>query len=127
MDRKQYESDITREQFEQIRVMLEGAKHKTRPRKHDLYDIFCGIVYLMKSACTWRMLPSDFPPWRTVHEYFRQWSAKPVGEGPSLLEGALKKCGEQRTIALWSARQNNLLHHRRAKCEEYGHGTVERV
>ena len=39
-----YPSDITREQFEIIRPDLEKAKKKTRPRKYDLYDIFCAVL-----------------------------------------------------------------------------------
>jgi transposase len=85
MQRKRYTSDISREQFGLIRSMLEGCKRKTRPRRHDLYDIFCGVVYVLKSGCTWRLLPGDFPPWRTVHEYFRQWSSVPDSQGSSLL------------------------------------------
>ena len=27
----------------------------------------------MRSGCPWRLLPRDFPPWRTVYHYFRQW------------------------------------------------------
>jgi len=71
--------------------MLEGAKKETRPRGHDLYDIFCGVLYVLKSACQWRMLPSDFAPWRTVHYYFDQWSQKGPNGEDSLLEQALKK------------------------------------
>ena len=127
MERKRYGSDISRQQFEQVRPMLESAKQKTRPRKHDLYDIFCAILYVMKSACTWRNLPGDFAPWRTVHEYFRQWSARRTKSGTSLLEDALKKCGEQRAYAQWSVRQNDVLYHRRAKRQEHRYGTEERV
>ncbi|MDP3009750.1 MAG: transposase, partial [Methylococcales bacterium] len=68
--RKKYPSDISREQFEQIRELLESACKKTRPRQVDLYDVFCAVLYLLKSGCQWRMLPSDFPKWRTVHHYF---------------------------------------------------------
>jgi putative transposase len=32
-----------------------------------------GIFYRLRSGCAWRMLPHDFPPWRTVYGYFRQW------------------------------------------------------
>ncbi|MCX4269168.1 MAG: IS5/IS1182 family transposase, partial [Lachnospiraceae bacterium] len=42
-----YPSDISREQFELVREDLEHAKKKTRPRKTDLYDIFCAILYLL--------------------------------------------------------------------------------
>ena len=47
-------------------------------------------AYVLKSGCQWRRLPSDFPKWRTVHEYFRQWSERSAEEKISLLERALK-------------------------------------
>ncbi|MDR2608999.1 MAG: IS5/IS1182 family transposase, partial [Rickettsiales bacterium] len=40
--RKSYPSDVSREQFEKIRPILESSKQKTKPRKLDLYDVFCG-------------------------------------------------------------------------------------
>ena len=43
-----YPSDISKEQFEIIRKDLENAKKRTRPRKVDLYDVFCAILYLLK-------------------------------------------------------------------------------
>ncbi|MDR1931517.1 MAG: IS5/IS1182 family transposase, partial [Spirochaetales bacterium] len=36
-----YPSDITREEFEIIRADLESARKTTKPRKIDLYDVFC--------------------------------------------------------------------------------------
>ncbi|MGZ8192929.1 MAG: transposase, partial [Methylobacter sp.] len=39
--RKTYPSDISREQFEQIRPLLESVRKKTKPRTVDLYEIFC--------------------------------------------------------------------------------------
>ncbi|MBI2343304.1 MAG: IS5 family transposase [Deltaproteobacteria bacterium] len=88
--RKKYPSDISREQFEKIRPLLEGARKKTRPRRIELYDIFCGVLYLLKSGCQWRMMPSDFPKWRTIHFYFQIWSEAREGE-KSILDQALKK------------------------------------
>ena len=82
-----YPSDITREQFEAIRPLLESARKRTKPRRHDLYDVFCGILYVLKSGCQWRMLPADFPDWNSVYAYFRKWSAQRE-EQPSLLEEA---------------------------------------
>ena len=90
--RKIYPSDVSRAQFELIRDLLESARKRMRPRQVDLYDVFCGVLYLLKSGCQWRMLPSDFPKWRTVHHYFSLWSEVPEG-GISLLERALKKSG----------------------------------
>jgi transposase len=63
---RNYPSDIMREELEIIRTILESAKKVTKPRKKDLYDIFCAILYLIKSDCQWRMLPADFPKWAIV-------------------------------------------------------------
>jgi hypothetical protein len=54
--------------------ILESARKKTKPRNVDLYDAFCGVLYVLKSGCQWAMLPSDFPKWRTVYNYFQIWS-----------------------------------------------------
>ena len=43
--RQAYDSDITREQFNQIVLDLEFTRKRTRPRKIDLYDVFCAILY----------------------------------------------------------------------------------
>lgn len=88
--RQTYPSDISREQFEPILPVLESARKTTKPRTIDLYDVFCAVLYLLKSGCQWRMIPGDFPKWRTVHSYFQQWSEPPCDEEPSLLEQALK-------------------------------------
>ena len=71
-----YPSDISREQFARILPTLESARRRTKPRTVDLYDVFCGVLYLLKSGCQWRMLPADFSNWRTCYKYFRQWSER---------------------------------------------------
>lgn len=120
--RKQYPSDISREQFAIILPTLEMARKRTKPRTVDVYEVFCGVLYVLKSGCQWRMLPSDFPTWRTCYEYFRKWSAKRPGNARSLLEEALKKCGWRGEAKPWSERENQFPHRGRAKREEYGHG-----
>jgi transposase len=97
MPRTAFASDIPREQFEQIRPMLEAARRRTRPRKHDLYDVFCAVLYFLDSGCTWRNLPPEFPPWRTVHEYFTQWTSA-RGQQTSLLEEVLRALRRQDLI-----------------------------
>ena len=86
-----YSSDISREQFAWILPCLESARRRTKPRTVDLYDVFCGVLYLLKSGCQWRMLPADFPDWRTCYKYFRQWSERPDPAKHSILEQVLKK------------------------------------
>ena len=88
-----YPSDISREQFARILPTLASARRRTKPRTVDLYDVFCGVLYLLKSGCQWRMLPADFPDWRTCYQYFRQWSERPGPGQDSILEQVLKKIG----------------------------------
>jgi transposase len=87
-----YPSDITREQFEIIRSDLERAKKTTKPRKIDLYSVYCAILYLNKSGCQWDMIPSDFPKRGIVRYYYDVWSAKRE-DGSTLLSEVLKKIG----------------------------------
>ena len=91
--RKSYPSDISREQFEEIREELAGAKKATHPRKYDLYDIFCAILYLLKEGCTWRAIPHDFPKWQNVRYHYDIW-ASPDEDGVSILDRVLRRLVE---------------------------------
>lgn len=116
--RKAYPSDISREQFEVIRPLLESVRKTTKPRTVDLYEVFCGVLYLLKSGCQWRMLPSDFPKWRTVYAYFEKWR-EPGQDGISVLEQALKKSGWRGSLQTGAERLDALYHRRRAEREEH--------
>lgn len=91
--RKSYPSDISREQFEEIREELAKAKKATHPRKYDLYDIFCAILYLLKEGCTWRAIPHDFPKWQNVRYHYDIW-ASPDEDGVSILDRVLRRLVE---------------------------------
>ncbi|MFA1721548.1 IS5 family transposase [Xanthomonas campestris pv. raphani] len=90
MRQKTYPSDMSREQFEHVLPILEQARKRTKPRRVDMYEVWCAVLYVLRTGCQWRALPSDFPKWRTVHSYFAKWS-ECDDEGMSLLEQALKK------------------------------------
>ncbi len=103
-----YPSDISRAQFNTIAPILEGARKKTKPRTVDLYDVFNGLMYVVKTGCQWRPLPKDYPHWNTVHSYFRIWSETPKEETESVLTRVLKKIGRHRAYERW---QEMLNHH----------------
>ena len=124
--RKKYPSDISRKQFQKIRRLLEKARKTTKPRTIALYEVFCGLLYLLKSGCQWRMLPSDFPKWRTVHSYFQIWSDTDEGK-ESVLDQALKKNGWRGPVRPWEEDQNKFLHPGRAEREEYRYRKREGV
>ena len=121
-----YPSDISREQFELIREELEQAKRRTRPRKYDLYDIFCGVLYVLRGGIQWRMLPSDFPKWQLVYYYFSVWS-KADQEGISLLDRLLKKIGQNGTQCLPEKRENHIWNCGRKEYQKCGYSKRKRL
>ena len=121
--RKSYPSDISREQFEIIRPLLESARKKTAPRTVELYEVFCAVLYLLRSGCQWRMLPEEFPKWRTVHAYFAIWSEP--RQGGSLLEQALKKSDWRGPRETGAQRMQRALDRGRAEREEHGHSGLQ--
>jgi putative transposase len=99
MSRKAYPSDLTDEQWALVEPDVPLAWPGGRPRKTDMREVVNAILYLTRESCSWRALPHDFPPWKTVYNYFRDWSAD--GTWDRLL-GALRpqarlKAGRQPT------------------------------
>jgi len=80
MKTKPYPSDLTDEQWQVIEPLLPKAKFGGRPRTTDLRRIVNGIMYLVRTGCSWRMLPRDFPPWPTVHDYYRRFRCEGIWE-----------------------------------------------
>jgi putative transposase len=68
-----YPTDLNDTQWSIIRPYLPAEAKTGRPREHGWRVILNGIFYLLQSGCSWRMLPSDLPPWQTVYHYFRLW------------------------------------------------------
>ena len=90
--RNSYASDISKEKFKEIRPLLQSVRRRTKPTTVDLYEVFCTVLYLLRTGCQWRFLPRDLPKWRTMHSYFAKWN-QPDQDGISVLERALKKSG----------------------------------
>src|SRR3954451_2029845 len=72
MKTQRYETDLTDEQFTLLQPSLPARKRMGRPPA-DLREILNGILYLVRTGCQWRLLPKDFPPWSTVHTWYRRW------------------------------------------------------
>ncbi len=72
--RKAYQTDLSDAEWACLEVHLPAAPETTgRPRLHDIREILDAIFYVLRSGCAWRLLPNDFPPWKTVYHYFRLW------------------------------------------------------
>lgn len=73
MIRKPYPSDLTDAQWALLKPLLPRPRRRGRPRKTDLREIVNALFYHAREGGTWRALPHDFPPWRTVYNYFQWW------------------------------------------------------
>jgi len=51
-----------------------------RPRKWEMWQIVNAILYVVRTGCQWRMLPTNLPPWQTVYGYFRRWKKNGLWE-----------------------------------------------
>jgi putative transposase len=72
MEDRRYDTDLTDEQFALIQPHLPRRKATGRPPA-DLRAVLNAILYLVRTGCQWRLLPKDFPPWSTVHTWYRRW------------------------------------------------------
>ena len=118
MKRKSYPSDISREKFAQIEPLLRGVRRNTKPVQLDLYEVFCAVLYLLRTGCQWRYLPPDFPKWQNVYAYWRKWT-EPDLHGVSVLELALKKSGWRGPRETGAERLKHALDRGRAEREEH--------
>jgi putative transposase len=71
--RKAYQTDLSDAEWSCLELHLPAPKADGRPRLHSLREILDAIFYVLRSGCAWRLLPNDFPPWKTVYHYFRFW------------------------------------------------------
>ena len=68
-----YPSNLSDAEWECLRRHLPPLPRRGRPPIHPLRAIFDVIFYILRTGCPWRYLPSNFPPWKTVYTYFRNW------------------------------------------------------
>jgi putative transposase len=73
MQTQLYPTDMTNRQWHCIADLIPSAKPGGRPRTLDMRAVINGILYVVVSGCQWRMLPKDYPNWKSVYHYFRQW------------------------------------------------------
>jgi transposase len=71
--RKAYQSDLSDAEWSCLEPNLPAPTASGRPRTYTLREILDAIFYVLKSGCAWRLLPHEFPPWKTVYHYFRFW------------------------------------------------------
>jgi putative transposase len=73
MNRQLYPTDITDAEWTSLEPHLPKPQLGGRPRVHAVREILNAMFSVLRSACAWRRLPHELPPWQTVYHYFRVW------------------------------------------------------
>ena len=71
--RRTYPTDLSDAEWSCLESHLPAPKATGRPRVYPPREILNAIFYVVRSGCSWRLLPHDFPPWRSVYHYFREF------------------------------------------------------
>jgi putative transposase len=71
--RKPYDSDLSDEQWEQLREFIPEPKPGPQELKYERREIVNALLYQKRTGGPWRYLPHDFPPWQLVAKYFYLW------------------------------------------------------
>lgn len=73
--RAKYPTDLTDAEWKIVEAYIPAPvwfRNLTQP-KYQRRDILDAIFYRERTGCQWRNLPHDFPPWKQVFEYYRNW------------------------------------------------------
>jgi putative transposase len=68
-----YPTDLKFNEWQVIEPLL-PVTSGGRPRTWSLCVILNAIFYVTRGGIAWRMMPTSFPPWKTVYSYFWQWT-----------------------------------------------------
>ncbi len=81
MKRQPYPDDITDKEWALIEPALKRDKSRGgRKPKYENREMVNAIFYLIRSGCSWRHLPHEFPPWSVVYTQFTRWRDRGVFE-----------------------------------------------
>jgi transposase len=67
-EREAYPTDLTDAEWE---CLLKVIPLKRTPPER-MREYLNAILYVLRTGCSWRMLPHDFPPWSTVYDVFQK-------------------------------------------------------
>src|SRR5262245_8615578 len=98
--RKVYTTDVTEKEWQRLAPLVPAPKPGGCPITDPRREIVNAIFYLLRTGWSWRLLPPDFPPWRSVFYYFWPWRKAGIWERiPDTLRGDLRQAeGRQRHL-----------------------------
>lgn len=74
-----YDTCLTDAQWALVEPLLPALSKRGRPAT-DRRWMISAILYVTKGGIQWRLLPHDFPSWKTVYHVFRKWTREGIWE-----------------------------------------------
>jgi putative transposase len=65
-----YGSDLTDEEWEIIMPVFTCANKGRHFQKHNKRELVNAVRYISKTGCQWRLLPKEYPSYKTVSSFY---------------------------------------------------------
>jgi transposase len=92
-----YDTCLTDAQWALLQPLLPKPGKRGRPPT-DRRWVIDAILYVTKGGIQWRLLPINFPPWKTVYHIFRKWTLDHTWENLNAkLRGKVRQTQGKRT------------------------------
>ena len=69
-----YPSCLTDAEWALVEDLFDNTGNRGVPPKYERRSLVDACCYVVRTGCSWRMLPKEFPPWQNVYRTFRRWS-----------------------------------------------------
>lgn len=70
---QRYPSSLTDAEWALVADIFETEGGRGKPPAYSRRLLVDACCYAVRTGCSWRMLPADFPPWQNVYRTFRRW------------------------------------------------------
>src|SRR5919112_6789855 len=108
MSPPRYPSDLSDREWVILEPLLSSAQRRGRPPKWPLRHVAdaADFYLLLRSGCSWRMLPREYPPWQTVYYHLPASGGSTAGcAGPTT--GCERWCARWRVATATPARPSS--------------------
>src|ERR1700735_3450484 len=72
-ERKPYPTDVSDEEWRFAAPYLTLMTEDAPQRRYELREMFNALRWMARAGASWRMLPTNFPPWELVYQQTQRW------------------------------------------------------
>jgi len=92
-DQARYATSLTQAEWDMVADIFDDVGERGRPAVHARRAIVDACFYVVRTGCSWRLIPKTFPPWNAVYKLFRRWSRQGRFER---MHDRLRQCWRER-------------------------------